>query len=89
MANTDKQKKDLNKFLYPVHNYHGEFTPNNLAFNANIQEFAQKISYICGLETRGKIPPEEAYKKIKSLWKALRQSKHNLIDNTDFSSDGE
>ena len=89
MANTNNQKKDLDNFLYPVHNYHGEFTPNNLAFNANIQEFAQKISYVCSLETGGKISPEEAYKKIKSLWKALRQSKHNLIDNTDFSGGGE
>ena len=31
------------EFLYPLGNFNGEFTPQNLAFNANLQQFAQKV----------------------------------------------
>ena len=33
-------------FLNPQSRYWGEFSPQNLAFNANLQEFAQRIGYI-------------------------------------------
>ncbi|MGF1491443.1 MAG: hypothetical protein ACFBSC_03095 [Microcoleaceae cyanobacterium] len=65
-------------FLYARSRYHGEFNPQNLVFNANLQEFAQKVTYLCALETNGKIPPEDAYQQIKSLWKELKVSKRNL-----------
>ena len=74
MAN-NKTKDD---FLYPHSSYHGKVQPENLVFNANLQEFAQKISYVCNLETGGKLAPEEAYKQIKSLWKELKRSKKAL-----------
>ena len=67
------------KFLFPQSRYRGEFTPENLAFNSNLQEFAQKISIICNLETNGKITPEDAYKQIKGLWKELKQSKKEFL----------
>ena len=73
MANN--RKRD---FLHPRHSYHGQIKPENLVFNSNLQEFAHKISYICNLETAGKIPPEDAYTKIKSLWKELKRSKKEL-----------
>lgn len=72
----DQQSKE--NFLFPHSSYRGEFTPENLVFNANLQEFAQKVSYICNLETNGKMPPQEAYKQIKNLWKNLRSSMKNL-----------
>ncbi|NJO47782.1 MAG: hypothetical protein HC825_05810 [Oscillatoriales cyanobacterium RM1_1_9] len=65
-------------FLYPRGRYRGKFTPQNLTFDANLQEFAQKINYICGLETSGKISPDEAYHQIKDLWKQVKTSKDNL-----------
>jgi isopropylmalate/homocitrate/citramalate synthase len=65
-------------FLYPRGRYYGQVKPENLVFNANLQEFAQKISYICNLETGGKLPPEEAYEQIKALWKELKQTKKQL-----------
>lgn len=65
-------------FLYPRHPYHGKVKPENLVFNSNLQEFAQKISYVCNLETSGKLPPDKAYKQIKSLWKELKKSKKEL-----------
>ncbi|MDX2230317.1 MAG: hypothetical protein NW220_11810 [Leptolyngbyaceae cyanobacterium bins.349] len=74
----DVSNKD--NFLYPMGKFRGEFTPEQLAFNANLQEFAQRISLICGLETGGKITPEEAYQQIKQLWKDLKASKKELLD---------
>ena len=70
--------KDLENFLYPRNPYHGDFKPEKLAFNANLQEFAQKVGYVCSLETGGKISSEEAYQKIKELWKMLKSSKKSL-----------
>ncbi|BAQ65703.1 hypothetical protein [Geminocystis sp. NIES-3709] len=74
----DQNKQDKENFIFPHTSYRGEFTPENLMFNANLQEFAQKVSYICNLETNGKIPPQDAYKQIKNLWEDLRQSIKNL-----------
>jgi hypothetical protein len=68
------------KFLNPQSSFRGEFTPENLAFNANLQEFANRISIICSLETGGRISPDDAYKQIKQLWKQLKQSKEELLD---------
>ena len=72
--------ENMNKlsFLNPQSRYWGHFTPEDLAFNANLQEFAQKISYISALQTGGKISPEQAYQDIKSLWKQLKKSKKEL-----------
>lgn len=81
---SQESDKDKNNFLFPKANYHGDFSPsnpNNLAFNANLQEFAQKVAYICGLETNGKISAEEAYEQIKELWHQLQASKRKLLDN--------
>lgn len=76
--------KEKDDFLYPKRPYRGEVKPANLVFNANLQEFAHKISYICNLETAGKISSLEAYQQIKSLWKELKKSKKQLgIENED------
>jgi len=69
---------DKDDFLYPHSRYYGQVNPENLVFNANLQEFAQKISYICNLETSGKITPQEAYERIKELWKQLKRTKKQL-----------
>ncbi len=69
---------DRSEFMYPRSRYYGEVRPQNLVFNANLQEFTQKVSYICNLETAGKVSPEDAYKEIKRLWKQLKQSKKQL-----------
>lgn len=74
---------DLNKdsFLNPISSFRGDFSPQNLAFDANLQEFTNRISIICALETGGKISPDEAYQQIKVLWNKLEQSRHNLLGN--------
>ena len=81
---SQKSNNDKNNLLYPKGNDRGEVTPNNpnnLVFNANLQEFAYKVSYICNLETNGKITSEEAYDRIKELWHQLKSSKKQLLDN--------
>jgi hypothetical protein len=58
--------------------YHGEFTPANLVFNANLQEFSQKVSFIVALETGGKLSALAAYEQIEALRDVLLQSKQQL-----------
>ncbi len=75
-------------FLYPRGRYYGQVKPENLVFNANLQEFAQRVSYICNLETAGKLSPEESYQKIRALWKQLKRSKQQLgIGSKTFGED--
>jgi hypothetical protein len=69
---------DLDDFLYPHSSYHGQVKPENLVFNANLQEFAQKVSYLCNLETAGKISSYDAYQQIKTLYEQLDQCKTQL-----------
>jgi hypothetical protein len=76
MADNGFFSKD--EFLYPRSRYYGNFTPSNLTFNANLQEFSTHVGYVCGLETNGKISSAEAYRKIKAKFKLLKQSKKAL-----------
>lgn len=84
---SDNIPRNKDEFFYPIAHYRGEFTPEHLAFNANLQEFAQRVSLLCGLETSGKIPPGDAYQQIKTLWNQLKESKKNLLDQAQ-NSDG-
>jgi hypothetical protein len=72
-------ESDKNRFIYQGSRYYGQIKPEHLVFNANLQEFAQKIGYITCLETNGKLDPDEAYKQIKVLWKQLKHSKKELL----------
>ncbi|MBE9068280.1 hypothetical protein IQ260_16635 [Leptolyngbya cf. ectocarpi LEGE 11479] len=78
----DDPQEQKQSFITPRAPYHGEFTPERLVFNANLQEFANRVSLICNLETGGKIASEDAYKQIKQLWKALKSSKKSLLDES-------
>lgn len=57
---------------------HGLTFHEDIAFDANLQEFADSIDIICGLEAGGKISRAEACQRIRDLWKALKKSKKNL-----------
>lgn len=76
-------------FLYPRGRYYGQVKPENLVFNANLQEFAQRVSYVCNLETGGKLSPDEAYEQIKALWKNLKRTKKQLQIGENPFQDGE
>lgn len=68
----------LSDFLYPQNRYYGEVKPENLVFNANLQEFAQRVGYISALVSNGKIPVEQAFVDIETLWKQVEKSKQQL-----------
>jgi hypothetical protein len=82
-SSPDFSSPDKDNFISPRASYRGEFTPEHLAFNANLQEFAQQVSLLCNLETAGKIPPEQAYQQIRDLWQELKTSKNHLLDADD------
>ncbi len=69
----------VTKSMFPQSRYYGTFTPENLMFNANLQEFSHHLSIICALETSGKISPQDAYGRIESLWQQLERSQQNLF----------
>ncbi|ACK67629.1 hypothetical protein PCC8801_3667 [Rippkaea orientalis PCC 8801] len=73
-----------NNFFYPRYPYYGDSTTENLSFNGNLQNFAQKISYICNLATAGKLSNSKAYQQIESLWKELSAT-HNVLIALDDS----
>lgn len=79
---------EIDFFLYNNNRYHGQVKPENLVFNANLQEFTHKIGYICSLETAGKITPAESYAQIKLLWKDLKRTKKQLGIGEPPSNDG-
>jgi hypothetical protein len=80
VVSSNEKDNVKDNFFYPLGRYRGEFTPEQLAFNANLQEFAQRVSLICGLETGGKITSEDAYHQIKNLWAEVKRSKKALLD---------
>ncbi|MUH00666.1 hypothetical protein F7734_53710 [Scytonema sp. UIC 10036] len=74
---------DKDEFLYQKRTYRGPFHPTALLFNANLQEFATRVSYISNLQTLGKLSPQEAYEQIDTLWNQLKSSYSSLgLDST-------
>lgn len=69
---------EVNNFLYPLRSSRGPAEPRRMIFDANLQEFSQRVSYIAGLETSGKLSPDESYRAIESLWQTLARSHSQL-----------
>lgn len=74
---------DMQSFLCPHGRYYGQFIPADLVFNANLQEFSQRVGFIASLQTSGKFSTEEAYSQIESLWNQLTSSKKVSKIDTD------
>ena len=62
----------------PQHEDHDPSFAEEMVFDSNLQEFAARVGLIVGLELGDKISSEEAYARIKALWKQLKASKKNL-----------
>lgn len=71
-----------NDFFFPRSRYYGQVTLENLVFNANLQEFSQRVGIICSLETAGKISTIEAFQQIEVLWEQLQRSGERLSIDT-------
>jgi hypothetical protein len=79
---------NYSNFTRPHSRYRGSVQPENLVFNANLQEFSHRVSIISNLETNGKLSPEESYAQIEALWYDLKCSKEKLgIGKHPFSRD--
>ena len=60
--------------------FHGnDWTPQRAAFHQNLEQFADRIGLIVGLQANGKIGQEEAFEQIKNLWKTLKISRKDLL----------
>ncbi len=61
--------------------YHGDdWSPERVAFHQNLEQFAERIGLIVGLQSNGKMPQSEAYEEIRKLWKELKISKGSLLE---------
>ncbi len=69
-----EEQPDLHSFLYQKQTYRGKFSLKALVFNANLQEFAARVTYICNLQTLGKLSAEDSYQQINALWEQLERS---------------
>jgi hypothetical protein len=76
MMNSDRI--DKRNFLYPSYRYRGQFSLPNLMFSANLQEFSQRVCYICNIQTRGKLSPQQAWEQIEEIWQQFQRSSSNL-----------
>ncbi len=65
-------------FPYVCRPYQGKWTPENLAFNANLQDFAKQVRYIAELVNIGQLSIEEACNQIEVLLEELKHSKKHL-----------
>jgi hypothetical protein len=64
---------------WPVYaKYQGDFSPQRLVFNANLQEFAYQVNQIVIAQGRGQITDADALRQIEQLWQALKRSKTGL-----------
>jgi len=83
---SEEVEKIKQQFFYPMSKYHGRYTPQLMVFDSNLQEFSQRVSFVCALESNGKMTGEETYQEIKKLKKQLKKAKKQLLD-PNFSQD--
>lgn len=74
----EHHRRTKEQMLYPRGRFQGDFTPENLAFDHNLQEFAQRVAVICGLENSGKISPDDAHQQIRELYRRLSRTHRGL-----------
>ncbi|MBL6739258.1 MAG: hypothetical protein ISP81_03880 [Synechococcus sp. BS301-5m-G54] len=60
--------------------FHGpDWTPQRIAFHQNLEEFADRVGLIVGLQSNGKVSQEKAFEQIKDMWKSLKVSRNDLL----------
>jgi hypothetical protein len=50
-------------------------------FHQNLESFAERVGLLVGLQSNGKLSQEQAYAEIRKLWKDLKDSRGNLLDD--------
>ena len=59
-----------------------DWSPERLVFHQNLEQFAERVGLIVGLQANGKIEQSKAYAEIKILWNELRSSKKTYLFKT-------
>lgn len=57
-----------------------DWSPERLVFHQNLETFAERVGLIVALQANGKLSQEQAYGRIKQLWKKIKESKGNLLN---------
>jgi len=75
---TAKQAKE--EFLYPTPpiNPNADMNFLEMAQVNNLNNFSHHVSYLVNMAIGGKIKPEDSYKEIKKLYRAMKQSHKSL-----------
>ena len=55
------------------------WSPERLAFHQNLEQFADRVGLIVGLQGNGKMSQEDAYRQIKDLLAELKSSRKQLL----------
>jgi hypothetical protein len=59
-----------------------DWSPQRLVFHQNLETFAERVGLIVALQSNGKLSQEQAYARIRRMWKDLRASKDELLDGS-------
>ena len=80
-ASSDRKDPIIHAPLEGFSHYRGEnWSPERLAFHQNLEQFADRVGLIVGLQGNGKISQEMAYDQIRQLWSSLRDSRSTLLE---------
>lgn len=63
-----------------------DWSPQRLVFHQNLESFADRVGLIVGLQSNGKMSQEAAYTEIRKIWKELKNSKGELLNDTGESA---
>ena len=69
-----EDESDIYNLFSQKQRNHGKFSPDYLAFNVYLQEFASRVRYICNLQATGNLSVEDSYKQIEEIWQELERS---------------
>jgi hypothetical protein len=75
------QNASVDSPLQAFSGYRGEnWSPERLVFHQNLEQFAERIGLIVGLQANGKIGQDAAYEEIRKLWTMLQSSRDSLFE---------
>jgi len=77
---TSKTQQAKEEFLYPTPpmNPDADMSFLDIATINNLNNFSHHVSYLTNMAVGGKISSQDAYKEIKKLYKAMKQSHKSL-----------
>jgi hypothetical protein len=78
-----RPERDVQSPMEAHSSYRGsDWSPERLMFHQNLESFADQVGLIVGLQANGKMSQDEAYEKIKKIWKGLKFTRSSLFDDS-------